>query len=37
MRGTAGQDDDGTRRVGLQFPAVELFAQADVETPEMTV
>jgi hypothetical protein len=31
VRGAGGQDDDGTRRVRLQFPLVELFAHADVE------
>jgi len=31
MRGAAGQDDDGTRRVRLQLSGVELFAHADVE------
>ena len=31
MRGAGGQDDDGTRRVRLQFCVVELLAQADVE------
>ena len=38
MRGAAGQDDDGARRVRLQLFFVVLFlAQADVDTPEMTV
>ena len=31
MRGIAGENDDATRRIGLQLIGVELIAQADVE------
>ena len=31
MRGIAGQNNDASGRIGLQFVRVELIAQADVE------
>jgi hypothetical protein len=33
----AGQDDNAARRIRGQLLAVELIAQADVETPDITV